>query len=90
MALSEVQLDFILEMYVKDDPKRGKFYRGNIGEAAPAAKKATWEKFLIGPANVKYMARYTMSPKARERAKMINQAARVLRATARPKPRGKR
>lgn len=56
-------MDFVLEMYAKDNPETFRFSRG--GEEAPtkAAINASWERVLIGKAHDSFIGRF-IDPRA--------------------------
>ena len=54
---NEAQLDFILEMYSKDNPKEMKFYRPGFEEEGMQEVMAnkSWTDVLMGPALARFM-----------------------------------
>lgn len=58
LAHNEAQLDFIIEMYAKDNPRELKFMR--VGEVDDSIARTTalrdWANVLIGPALTNYLA----------------------------------
>lgn len=59
MAHTEVQLDFILEMYALDHPKEARFLRPGKAEPLPSsAIAAAWTRVLDGSALHEMMGKY--------------------------------
>jgi hypothetical protein len=62
LALNEAQLDFILEMWAVDNPKRGRFVREGKSPGMTEAKaRARWADVLRGPALAAYLAQHMPS-----------------------------
>lgn len=78
LRLNEAQLDFILEKYVEDDPKRGKFFRPGRPSASEPKRQAAWEHVLMGKARDAFMARFTMSPAVLARSEALGKARASL------------
>lgn len=54
---TEAQLDFILEKYATEDPRRGTFTRHGKPKPVPQSRiDAAWSKVLVGKANHAMMA----------------------------------
>lgn len=91
LAHNEAQLDFILEMWAKDNPKRGRFVRGgkiDDGMAETLARKG-WTDVLRGAALDRYLARQMPSEAVLKRLRgtpSLRHPVRMKRADA-PKKR---
>lgn len=65
LSLNEAQLDFILEMWAADNPKRGRFVREGATTSGmdDSLARKKWADVLRGPALQKYLAGH-MPPQA--------------------------
>jgi hypothetical protein len=79
LALNEPQLDFILEKYVSEDPKRGKFIRPGRETMTEPQRQAAWERVLSGAAKERFWGRMRIGEALRSRAASLRRAAATVR-----------
>lgn len=60
LSLNRAEMDFILEMYSKDNPEKLKFRR-NVGAEQSVALVA-WANFLTGKDKIRLLARHAVNP----------------------------
>ena len=79
MALSEPQIDFILEMYARDHPKEFEFHRlGNEPKPPESETLAAWERVLIGQTRHGMFSRMLPSLAVLKRAGAVRDTAADL------------
>jgi len=80
---TEIQLDFILEMYANDNPKEFSFRRPGQNPPRPEHELlAEWDRVLIGKAKETLFARMMPSKAVLQRAMGIMDAAQTLKKAA--------
>lgn len=82
-SLNHAQIDFILEMYAKDNPKDYRFIRGDqLDEADQTQVLARWEAVLIDKAKSEFWKRFMPSEAVLKRAAEITNANFALTKAA--------
>lgn len=91
LSHNEAQLDFILEMWAKDNPKRGRFVRegkASDGMADTMARKG-WADVLRGAALNDYLATQMPPPAVMRRIREMRGSGAAMRRPVRMKPQRK-
>lgn len=87
MALTETQVDFILEMYALDHPDEYKFYRPGHVEVPPTSEiLAAWEERMSGTGYSQFWEKALPSPAVLKRVAEMSNAASFLKRASDNKP----
>ena len=86
LALNTAQLDFILEMWAADNPKRGRFVRPGktISGMSDTLSRKAWADRLRGPALKEYLATQMPSEAVLARLRGVGNPRQVRRMVRTP------